>query len=213
MPLPSRSSRSSVAPIAIGDLPELPLNITDRAMMVRWYADFRQVLQRLLETAANSAPSSLTNGLMAQAAYDADADGVVDRAKAVDYSGVTGKPATYPAASHQHPPSDVAGLPAIYEAVENLEAQVGEGVAGDASTIGAATVDFGVEQSWAEASLELPAITMNDRISVWIEGDEEAAVLQISCGVLQKIEGVGLILWAFAPNRASGVFTLSYQIN
>lgn len=129
MPLPSRSSRSSVAPIAIGDLPELPLNITDRAMMVRWYADFRQVLCRLLESAANSAPSSLTNGLMAQAAYDADADGVVDRAKAVDYSGVTGKPATYPAASHQHPPSDVAGLPAIYEAVENLEAQVGEGVA------------------------------------------------------------------------------------
>lgn len=213
MALSVKAGRSSVAPVAVGDLPELPADTSDRATMLRWWADTRQVLRRLLESAANSAPDSLTNGLMARATYDADADGIVDRAKAVDWTGVEGKPSTYPAASHQHTPSDIAGLPAIFDAVENLVAQVGDGLTPATSIIGAATVDFGVEQSWAEASLEIPAITMNDRIAVWIEDDEEAAVLQLSCGVLQKIEGVGIILWAFAPNRASGVFTLSYQIN
>lgn len=213
MALSVKAGRSSVAPVAVGDLPELPADTSDRATMLRWWADTRQVLRRLLESAANSAPDSLTNGLMARATYDADADGIVDRAKAVDWTGVEGKPSTYPAASHQHTPSDIAGLPAIFDAVENLVTQVGDGLTPATSIIGAATVDFGVEQSWAEASLEIPAITMNDRIAVWIEGDEEAAVLQLSCGVLQKIEGVGIILWAFAPNRASGVFTLSYQIN
>lgn len=213
MALSVKAGRSSVAPVAIGDLPELPIDTSDRAAMTRWYADFRQVLRRLLESAANSAPDSLTSGLMARATYDADADGVVDRAKAVDWAGVGGKPTTYPAASHQHPPSDITGLPAIFDAVESLESQVSGGLATTPSIIGAATVDFGVEQSWAEVSLTIPSITMNDRVAAWVEGNEEAAVLQLSCGVLQKIEGVGIILWAFAPNRASGVFTLSYQIN
>ena len=213
MALTVKAARSSVAPVAIGDLPELPADTSDRASLLRWWMDTRQVLRRLLESAANSAPDSLTNGVMLRSAYDADGDGVVDRAGSVEWANIAGKPASYPAAAHSHQPGDVAGLTEAYQAIEELQAQVGGDAETGASAIQAAVVDFGIEQSWAEVTLAVPSITMADHVEVWIEGSEEAAVLQISCGLLRKIEGVGITLWAFAPTRASGVFTLSYRIN
>ena len=213
MALAVKASRSSIAPVAIGDLPELPADTSDRAALLRWWTDVRQVLRRLLESAANSAPDSLTNGVMMRSVYDADGNGVVDKADSVNWANVSGKPSTYPPASHSHQPGDVTGLPELIQAVEDLENQITPTTPDAGTSTGSAVVDFGIEQSWAEVTLTIPEIVMNDRVSVWIEGSEEAAVLQISCGLLRKIEGVGITLWAFAPNRASGVFTLNYQIN
>lgn len=55
-------------------------------------------------------------GDMLKATYDANNDGVVDQAASVPWGGVTGKPATFTPAAHNHPIADVTGLQAALDA-------------------------------------------------------------------------------------------------
>lgn len=48
---------------------------------------------------------------MDKATYDADGDGVVDAAAAVPWSGVTGKPNTFPPSTHKHTKSEITDFP------------------------------------------------------------------------------------------------------
>ena len=50
-------------------------------------------------------------GKMDKATYDADGDGVVDAAAAVPWSGVTGKPNTFPPSTHKHTKSEITDFP------------------------------------------------------------------------------------------------------
>ena len=48
---------------------------------------------------------------MDKATYDADGDGVVDRAAAVPWDGITGKPNTFPPSTHKHTKSEITDFP------------------------------------------------------------------------------------------------------
>ncbi|HMT13143.1 MAG TPA: hypothetical protein PKE19_00195 [Aestuariivirga sp.] len=50
------------------------------------------------------------SGDMSMSTYDTDSDGVVDAAETAPWSGITGKPSTYPPDTHSHAISDVPGL-------------------------------------------------------------------------------------------------------
>ena len=61
----------------------------------------------------DAALSSLAAGDMLSSVYDTDADGKVDQAEAADsapWTGITGKPSTFPPATHSHAISEVTGL-------------------------------------------------------------------------------------------------------
>ena len=47
---------------------------------------------------------------MTKAVYDTNEDGVVDKAEAVPWSGVTGKPSTFPPSTHTHTPESIGAL-------------------------------------------------------------------------------------------------------
>ena len=51
------------------------------------------------------------NGDMTKAVYDANGDGVVDKAETVPWSGVTGKPNTFPPSTHKHTKSEITDFP------------------------------------------------------------------------------------------------------
>ena len=51
------------------------------------------------------------NGDMTKAVYDANGDGVVDKAEIVPWSGVTGKPNTFPPSTHKHTKSEITDFP------------------------------------------------------------------------------------------------------
>ena len=51
------------------------------------------------------------SGDMLKADYDADGDGIVDLAKSVPWSGITGKPQTFAPAAHKHSISDITNFP------------------------------------------------------------------------------------------------------
>ena len=51
--------------------------------------------------------------VMLKTVYDADGDGVVDKAAAVPWDGVTGKPSTFPPSSHTHTPASIGAEPAF----------------------------------------------------------------------------------------------------
>ena len=51
-------------------------------------------------------------GDMLKSVYDADSDGVVDKAESVSWAGVTGKPATFAPSSHTHTKSQITDMPA-----------------------------------------------------------------------------------------------------
>ena len=51
-------------------------------------------------------------GDMLKSVYDADNDGVVDKAESVSWAGVTGKPATFAPSSHNHTKSQITDMPA-----------------------------------------------------------------------------------------------------
>lgn len=51
------------------------------------------------------------NGDMTKAVYDTNEDGVVDKAEAVPWSGVTGKPSTFPPSTHKHTKSEITDFP------------------------------------------------------------------------------------------------------
>ncbi|MBD2846180.1 tail fiber protein [Paenibacillus sp. IB182496] len=60
---------------------------------------------------AIAAKTAGLGGDMSKAVYDSDNDGKVDAAESADsvpWSGVTGKPGTYPPAAHQHSGADIA---------------------------------------------------------------------------------------------------------
>ena len=66
-----------------------------------------------------SAIASFGAGDMLKSAYDSDSDGKVDAAEladAVAWTGVTGKPATFPPAAHGHAVADVTGLQSALDA-------------------------------------------------------------------------------------------------
>ena len=48
---------------------------------------------------------------MDKATYDADGDGVVDEAAAAPWSGITGKPSTFPPSTHKHTKSEITDFP------------------------------------------------------------------------------------------------------
>lgn len=50
------------------------------------------------------------SGDMTKAVYDTNEDGVVDKAEAVPWSGVTGKPSTFPPSTHTHTPESIGAL-------------------------------------------------------------------------------------------------------
>lgn len=50
-------------------------------------------------------------GKMDKATYDADGDGVVDKAAAVPWDGITGKPNTFPPSTHKHTKSEITDFP------------------------------------------------------------------------------------------------------
>ncbi|MFU0833869.1 MAG: hypothetical protein ACFWUC_13160 [Oscillospiraceae bacterium] len=57
--------------------------------------------------------SDVSAGDMLKSVYDTDGDGVVDNAEVADnvlWSGITGKPSTYPPSNHTHSISNVSGL-------------------------------------------------------------------------------------------------------
>lgn len=51
------------------------------------------------------------SGDMTKAVYDANGDGVVDKAETVPWSGVTGKPNTFPPSTHKHTKSEITDFP------------------------------------------------------------------------------------------------------
>ena len=53
---------------------------------------------------------TIGTGDMRKSVYDMDDDGIVDAAETAPWDGITGKPATFPPASHTHDPSDIIGL-------------------------------------------------------------------------------------------------------
>ena len=55
------------------------------------------------------------SGDMTKAVYDTDDDGVVDAAESVPWSGITGRPSTFPPSSHTHSISEVADLQAALD--------------------------------------------------------------------------------------------------
>ena len=52
------------------------------------------------------------SGDMTKAVYDTNEDGVVDKAEAVPWSGVTGKPSTFPPSTHTHTKNQITDFPA-----------------------------------------------------------------------------------------------------
>lgn len=50
------------------------------------------------------------SGDMLKSVYDTNEDGVVDKAEAVPWSGVTGKPSTFPPSTHTHAPENIGAL-------------------------------------------------------------------------------------------------------
>ena len=50
------------------------------------------------------------SGDMTKAVYDTNGDGVVDKAETVPWSGVTGKPSTFPPSTHTHTPESIGAL-------------------------------------------------------------------------------------------------------
>lgn len=73
------------------------------------------------------------SGDMLKADYDADGDGIVDLAKAVPWSGISGKPTTFAPSSHQHSIGDITNFPT------SLPAN-----GGNADTVGGHTVGINV---------------------------------------------------------------------
>lgn len=51
------------------------------------------------------------NGDMTKAVYDINDDGIVDKAETVPWSGVTGKPNTFPPSTHKHTKSEITDFP------------------------------------------------------------------------------------------------------
>jgi len=50
------------------------------------------------------------SGDMTKAVYDTNEDGVVDKAEAVPWAGVTEKPSTFPPSTHTHTPESIGAL-------------------------------------------------------------------------------------------------------
>lgn len=70
-----------------------------------WFADINAKLGTEPATALQQQVDVLKTGKMDKATYDADDDGVVDKAKVADaapWTGITGKPETFPPATHNH---------------------------------------------------------------------------------------------------------------
>ena len=70
-----------------------------------WFADINAKLGTEPATALQQQVDALNTGKMSKATYDTDGDGVVDKAKTADaapWTGITGKPATFPPATHNH---------------------------------------------------------------------------------------------------------------
>ena len=53
------------------------------------------------------------SGDMTKAVYDANGDGGVEKAETVPWSGVTGKPNTFPPSTHKHTKSEITDFPAV----------------------------------------------------------------------------------------------------
>ena len=64
---------------------------------------------RMTELVGSRSPEIVAK--MDKATYDADGDGVVDAAAAVPWSGVTGKPNTFPPSTHKHTKSEITDFP------------------------------------------------------------------------------------------------------
>ena len=69
-----------------------------------------------------------TMGDMDQATYDTNADGTVNAADAAPWTGITGKPSTYPPSTHQHGGGDITSP------VDNANAAPWTGITGKPST-------------------------------------------------------------------------------
>lgn len=81
----------------------------------------------------NDSIASKGGGDMLKTVYDADGDGIVDKAEAVPWSGVTGKPSTFAPSSHTHTKSQISDFPTALPAN-----------GGNAATVGGFTVDVNV---------------------------------------------------------------------
>lgn len=117
MAITQQSQITSNAFVAISDLPELPAALAADPAARKWWADTRQVLRRLFESAANSVPLALAAGAMLKSAYDSNSDGTVNAADRAPWAGISGKPTSFPAATHSHAISDVTGLRAELDAL------------------------------------------------------------------------------------------------
>ena len=68
-----------------------------------------EVEVRMTELVGTRSPE--LTGKMDKATYDADGDGVVDKAAAVPWDGITGKPNTFPPSTHKHTKSEITDFP------------------------------------------------------------------------------------------------------
>lgn len=68
-------------------------------------------------------------GDMLQSIYDTDADGVVDEAASVPWSGVTDAPTTFPPDAHTHAVTDITDFPTIPASLDDLSDVDATGVA------------------------------------------------------------------------------------
>ena len=108
-------------------------------------------------------------GDMLKSVYDADNDGVVDKAESVPWAGVTGKPATFAPASHNHTKSQITDMPA------SLPAN-----GGNADTVdGKHASEFATAAQGAKADAALPARggVISDNIHLAANASETADVI------------------------------------
>ena len=68
-----------------------------------------EVEVRMTELVGSRSPELTAK--MDKATYDADGDGVVDEAAAAPWSGITGKPSTFPPSTHKHTKSEITDFP------------------------------------------------------------------------------------------------------
>ena len=72
--------------------------------------------QTLVWDGSEFTPGSSGAGDMLKSVYDSVDNGIVNEARAVAWSGVSGKPSDYPPSSHSHPVSDVTNLQTLLDA-------------------------------------------------------------------------------------------------
>lgn len=106
-------------------------------------------------------------GDMLKTVYDTDGDGIVDKAEAVPWSGVTGKPSTFAPSSHTHTKSQISDFPTSLPANGGNAATVGGFTVGANVPAGAKFTDTVYTHPTTAGNKHIPSGGSSGQILRW----------------------------------------------